>query len=108
MQDRTAELGDACDDAVGLEGAVAGLRADVPVRPAFRARFHDALAREAEAATTIRIVPRRGWYVRPLTAAAAAVGFTILGAAGGSVLVSRASDGAGAGSIAGVAPSSAW
>lgn len=93
MQDRTDGTGDACDDAVGLEGAITELRSDVPVRTTFRARMHGALAEEAASGTTIRLVRRRGWYVRPVTAAAAAIGFTVLGAAGGAVLGSRPAGG---------------
>lgn len=96
MQDRTEKTGDACDDALGLEGAIAELRTGVPARGAFRERLHGALAEEVAAAPVIRVVPRRGWHVRPLVAAAAAIGFTVLGAAGGSLLGSRAvRDGAG-------------
>src|SRR5690349_15857305 len=92
-------------DEADLEYVIEELRADVPVRPEWRARLLRELAAAPAAdapgvGTTIsdgtravaaRSVPANGmqavsapvrWQVRPVTAIAAAMAFTVLGAAG--------------------------
>jgi hypothetical protein len=66
------------DETSGLEYALSELRADVPVRAAWRqdvlAEVRDLAGREA------RVTRREGWTISPLTAIAAALAFTALGA----------------------------
>ena len=81
----------AAEDMAGLERMLDELRGEVPVRAEWRAETGRVLAAEAASVAAMRALPSRsgtsrGWQVRPLTAVAAALGFTILGALGGSSL----------------------
>ena len=83
MSDR---LHDATEHTAGLERALDELRADVPVRPEWRAELERALADAAPERAQPRAAGSHRWSVRPLTAIAAALGFTVLGALGGSLV----------------------
>jgi hypothetical protein len=69
-----------------LTPAVEALRADVPLRPEWRAAVLDAVAREPR---PDRAPPRRGILLTPSMAAAAAAAFLVLGAIGGALLARR-------------------
>lgn len=75
---RDARRSDDADDLSGLESVVSELRADVPVRAAWR---DDVLSEVRElAGRSPRASGRKAWTISPPTAIAAALAFTALGA----------------------------
>jgi hypothetical protein len=75
---RDARRSDETDDLSGLEGVVSELRADVPVRAAWR---DDVLGEVRElAGRKPQPSGRKAWTISPPTAIAAALAFTALGA----------------------------
>ena len=78
---RETKGGSSPDELTGLEGVVAELRADVPVRRAWREDVLGEVRALAGRGSAGAERTSRGWTISPPTAIAAALAFTALGAA---------------------------